>query len=90
MKGLKNILSIQDIKTLPEQILNILYKSIAVNTTAFEGEPKIGKHNFIGSKIETALLQLLLGLGVNYKHLKEDAKIIQFYPFSSERKAMSL
>ncbi|CAG8725265.1 11539_t:CDS:2, partial [Cetraspora pellucida] len=53
-------------------------------------EPKNGKINFIGSKTETALLQLLLDLGINYKQLKEDAKIIQFYPFSSERKAMGL
>ncbi|CAG8635426.1 4070_t:CDS:2, partial [Racocetra persica] len=54
------------------------------------GEPKNGKINFIGSKTETALLQLLLDLGVNYKILKDDAKIVQFYPFSSERKAMGL
>ncbi|CAG8484851.1 15678_t:CDS:2, partial [Racocetra fulgida] len=54
------------------------------------GGPKNGKINFMGSKPETALLQFLLDLGVNYKHLKEDAKTIQFYPFSSERKTMGL
>ncbi|CAG8462122.1 26034_t:CDS:2 [Dentiscutata erythropus] len=87
----KNISSMEDIKNLPDPILEILYKSIAINTTAFEGEPKNGKPNFVGSKTETALLQLLLDLDVtNYKQLKEDAKIIQFYPFGSERKAMGL
>ncbi|RIB09099.1 hypothetical protein C2G38_1981810 [Gigaspora rosea] len=87
MEGSNNI---SDIKNLPEPILDILYKSIAINTTAFEGEPKNGKPNFVGSKTETALLQLLLDLNVDYKQLKEDAKVTQVYPFGSERKAMGL
>ncbi|CAG8652692.1 34365_t:CDS:2 [Gigaspora margarita] len=87
IEGSKNL---SDIKNLPEPILEILYKSIAINTTAFEGEPKNGKPNFVGSKTETALLQLLLDLDVDYKQLKEDAKVTQIYPFGSERKAMGL
>nr|CAG8460801.1 2678_t:CDS:2 [Entrophospora candida] len=80
------------VKELPTESLKLLEESIAINSTAFEGE-KLGdgKINFVGSKIDAALLNLLYDLNLeNYKSLRESSKIQQIYPFGSERKAMGI
>nr|CAG8461010.1 11108_t:CDS:2 [Entrophospora candida] len=80
------------VKELPTESLKLLEESIAINSTAFEGE-KLGdgKINFVGSKIDAALLSLLYDLNLeNYKSLRESSKIQQIYPFGSERKAMGI
>ncbi|CAI2161661.1 17506_t:CDS:2 [Funneliformis geosporum] len=89
---LNHPIPLQQLKSkLPEDIINFLNESIAINSSAFEGELENGKRTFVGSKTETALLGFLLDLDLdNIKSLRENAEIIQLFPFSSERKAMGV
>lgn len=71
---------------------NLLNASIAINSTAFEGTDEHGAlGGFVGSKTETALLSFARTQGwPDYKKTREEAKVIQMVPFSSERKAMGV
>ncbi|KAI8079650.1 PMCA-type calcium-translocating P-type ATPase [Gilbertella persicaria] len=74
----------------PKQVLNIINQSIAVNSTAFEGENEKGEPCFVGNKTETALLQFSRDVKAeHYDTLRTRWPIEQVYPFSSERKAMA-
>ncbi len=79
----------QHISPALQQLLN---ESVAINSTAFEGEDEHGeKGGFVGSKTETALLAFAKNLGwAGYKQTREAAQIVQMIPFSSERKAMGV
>lgn len=44
---------------------------------------------FIGSTTECAMLGFIEKLGGNYDEIRQKLKIVQLYPFSSERKRMS-
>ncbi|KAJ4339436.1 plasma membrane calcium [Ascochyta clinopodiicola] len=68
----------------------LLVQSIAINSTAFEGEEE-GRHVFIGSKTETALLQLAkdhLGL-VSLSETRDNEEIVYMMPFDSSKKCMA-
>ena len=67
-----------------KETLDHLNNNIAINASAFQE----GK-DFIGNKTETALLQWQLSMGFDYKPVRQNAKIIELYPFSSLRKSMS-
>ncbi len=70
---------------------DLLLKSIAINSTAFEGEVD-GEKTFIGSKTETALLifaKELLGMGAVSEE-RSNVKILQLIPFDSGRKCMGV
>jgi len=75
---------------LSTEARDILLQSIAVNSTAFEGEED-GKHTFIGSKTETALLSFArehLGMGpINVE--RKNVNVVQMFPFDSSRKCMA-
>jgi Ca2+-transporting ATPase len=67
----------------------LLTQSIAVNSTAFEGEEN-GQKTFIGSKTETALLVMAkdhLALA-NVAEERSNTEIVQLIPFDSARKCM--
>ncbi|GES96174.1 calcium-translocating P-type ATPase [Rhizophagus clarus] len=90
---LKKPISLKEINSkIPQDILQLLNESIAINSTAFEGEIENGKRTFIGSKTETALLGFLLDLipDNDIKSLRENARIVQLFPFNSERKSMGV
>ncbi|KAJ9644673.1 plasma membrane calcium [Coniosporium apollinis] len=76
--------------TLSPDVRFLLEQSIAINSTAFEGEED-GKPAFIGSKTETALLNFArqnLGMGpVSVE--RSNANIVQLVPFDSGRKCMA-
>jgi Ca2+-transporting ATPase len=75
---------------LSPEVRTILLQSIAINSTAFEGEED-GKLTFIGSKTETALLSFAkdyLAMGPVSKE-RANANIIQVFPFDSSRKCMA-
>ena len=80
----------QFVASLHEDIKVLLVQSIAVNSTAFEGEQD-GHEAFIGSKTETALLSFArdyLAMGpVNEE--RSNANIVQMVPFDSGRKCMA-
>lgn len=76
---------------LCDPIKDILLKSIALNSTAFEGEVD-GVKTFIGSKTETALLLFArehLGMGP-VSEIRESATTLQLIPFDSGRKCMGI
>jgi Ca2+-transporting ATPase len=68
---------------------SIITQSVAINSTAFEGEEE-GKPTFIGSKTETALLQLArdhLGLQ-SLSAARSNETVMQMFPFDSGKKCM--
>jgi Ca2+-transporting ATPase len=68
---------------------NLLIQSIAINSTAFEGEEN-GQRAFIGSKTETALLSLArdhLGMCAVAEE-RAGTEVVQLIPFDSSRKCM--
>ncbi|KAH6900719.1 hypothetical protein B0T10DRAFT_471444 [Thelonectria olida] len=76
---------------LSAPVKELLLKSIALNSTAFEGEVD-GQQTFIGSKTETALLMFAkahLGMGPVSEE-RENAKTLQLIPFDSGRKCMGI
>jgi P-type Ca2+ transporter type 2C len=79
---------------LPEHLIGLLRDSIALNSTAFEGKDGQGHDIFIGSKTETALLEMAkIHLGMDdVATERENAKTreIQLFPFNSERKSMGV
>ncbi|KAI4130376.1 MAG: hypothetical protein LQ347_003407 [Umbilicaria vellea] len=71
---------------------NVLLQSIAINSTAFEGEDEDGKPTFIGSKTEVALLVMAkaqLGMGPVAEE-RAGAGVVQLIPFDSNRKCMGV
>ena len=68
----------------------MLKTSIALNSTAFEAEED-GKHVFVGSKTETALLSFgdaFLDMG-HVSQERANAHVVQMIPFDSGRKCMA-
>lgn len=77
-------------KQLSATVRNLIIKSIALNSTAFE-EDKDGQKEFVGSKTEVALLQLAkdyFGMDVAMERASEE--IVQLIPFDSSRKCMGI
>ncbi|POR37192.1 Calcium-transporting ATPase [Tolypocladium paradoxum] len=75
--------------SLPSTTKQVIVQSIAINSTAFEGEED-GKPTFIGSKTETALLQLAkdhLGLQA-LAETRANEHVVQMMPFDSGKKCM--
>ncbi|KAI9376134.1 cation-transporting atpase [Aspergillus egyptiacus] len=67
----------------------MIIESVAINSTAFEGEEN-GVFGFVGSKTETALLGFardVLGMG-SLAEERANATIVQLMPFDSGRKCM--
>ncbi|KAI0396608.1 putative calcium P-type ATPase [Xylariaceae sp. FL0594] len=78
-------------KSLDSKVHRLLLDSIALNSTAFEGESN-GEETFIGSKTETALLLYArdhMGMGPISEE-RANAKFVQKIPFDSGRKCMGV
>lgn len=79
------------VSTLSSATKDLLVNSIALNSTAFEGEVD-GESTFIGSKTETALLILAkehLAMGPVSEE-RANAKVLHLIPFDSGRKCMGV
>jgi Ca2+-transporting ATPase len=79
----------QLLSALYAQFRELAKESIAINTTAFEGEEN-GKPVFIGTKTETALLDWArqdLGLGPLATE-RANYPLVELFPFNSRRKCM--
>lgn len=83
----------QSISTWASQVTpaakELIIQTVAINSTAFEGEEE-GKPVFVGSKTETALLQLAkdhLGL-VSLSETRDAAQVVHMFPFDSGKKCM--
>ncbi|KAK1995061.1 calcium-translocating P-type ATPase [Colletotrichum falcatum] len=77
--------------TVPRAARELIVQSVAVNSTAFEGQEEDGRPTFIGSKTEMALLQLAkdhLGLQ-SLAEARANEQVVQMLPFDSARKCMA-
>ena len=86
----EDVSTVNLISMLNQDVRSLLKQSITVNSTAFEGEQQ-GKHTFVGSKTETALLSFArdyLGMGPISQE-RSNANIVQLLPFDSARKYMA-
>ncbi|KAI0965792.1 calcium-translocating P-type ATPase [Xylaria arbuscula] len=75
---------------LPQGIKDVLVQSVAINSTAFEGEDA-GEFTFIGSKTETALLGWAkdhLGMHQPLAELRANEPTVHMMPFDSSKKCM--
>jgi len=71
-------------------VRDLIIKSVALNSTAFE-EEREGRKQFIGSKTEVALLQMAKDyFGMDLISERGSAEIIQLVPFDSARKCMGI
>jgi P-type Ca2+ transporter type 2C len=73
---------------LSPKFKDLLLQSIAINSTAFEGDDD---QDFIGSKTETALLlfaKAYLGMG-SVSEERANANVVEVFPFDSARKCMA-
>ena len=80
--------SSQFAQRLTAQQKRLLIESIAINSTAFEGDG--GEFGFVGSKTETALLGFaknVLGMS-SLSQERTSAQLVQMLPFDSSRKCM--
>ncbi|KAH7384321.1 hypothetical protein DE146DRAFT_622163 [Phaeosphaeria sp. MPI-PUGE-AT-0046c] len=80
--------SSQFAQRLNSQQSRLLIESIAINSTAFEGDG--GEFGFVGSKTETALLGFAkntLGM-TSLSQERSSAQVVQLLPFDSGRKCM--
>ncbi|KAF4895030.1 Calcium-transporting ATPase 2 [Colletotrichum viniferum] len=74
---------------LPTATKKLIVQSVAINSTAFEGEED-GQATFIGSKTETALLQFAkdhLGMQA-LAETRANEEVAQMMPFDSSKKCM--
>ncbi|GES58419.1 calcium-transporting ATPase 2 [Aspergillus terreus] len=77
-------------KQCSPKVRDLVLKSIAINSTAFE-EERDGLKEFIGSKTEVALLQLAKDcLGMDVTAERASAEVVQLIPFDSARKCMGV
>ncbi|KAI0856086.1 calcium-translocating P-type ATPase [Xylaria cubensis] len=74
---------------LPQKTKDALIQSVAINSTAFEGEDA-GQFAFIGSKTETALLQWAKDhMGMQpLSELRANEQTVHIMPFDSSKKCM--
>lgn len=88
---MENSVTISEVsKQLSPQVRDLIVKSVALNSTAFEQEQE-GYKQFIGSKTEVALLQLARDhLGMDLVSERGSAEIVQLIPFDSARKCMGV
>ncbi|KAL2266095.1 hypothetical protein VTJ83DRAFT_5447 [Remersonia thermophila] len=87
----KEVTAPELVRSLSPDVKDLLLKSIALNSTAFEGDDN-GEATFIGSKTETALLIMArehLGMGP-VSELRASAKTLHLIPFDSARKCMGV
>lgn len=70
------------------KILALICKSVNVNSTAVEELTDSNKMIFSGSKTEIAILNVTKAFGHSYVHDREQAEIVELYPFSSDAKTM--
>ncbi|KAI8818278.1 uncharacterized protein EV422DRAFT_176948 [Fimicolochytrium jonesii] len=80
---------LKDMYNERKELLQFMTLGVNINSTASEGKNKDGETVFNGSKTEIALLNLTKGLGFPYQPDRDNTKVVDLQPFSSERKRMS-
>ncbi|KAK3357895.1 putative calcium transporting P-type ATPase [Lasiosphaeria hispida] len=88
--GLSGIPTSRFASSIGSDMRKLLFHSIAINSTAFQGEQD-GKTAFIGSKTEAALLTFAaerLGM-TSLQEERANANVAEIFPFDSRRKYMA-
>ncbi|KAI6112800.1 hypothetical protein F5141DRAFT_1063146 [Pisolithus sp. B1] len=77
---------------LSPQLRKLFNVAVAVNFAAFEDKEWDSETTvFVGSKTEMGMLSFAKELGrENYREVRQNANMIQMFPFSSERKVMDV
>lgn len=86
----QNQMKVDDVKFYDENIpVGVVHEGMAVNSTAsIDFSDKSGLQ-VLGNPTEGALLLWLYAKGVDYRILREQAKVLEELPFSTERKYMA-
>lgn len=84
----QNEMRVSDVWVAPEVDDNLLYRSIAINSTA-SVEDNNGKIEVIGNPTEGALLLWLKERDIDYATLRSMAEVKQELPFTTENKYMA-
>ena len=84
----QNEMRVSDVWVAPEVDDNLLYQSIAINSTA-SVEDNNGKIEVIGNPTEGALLLWLKERDIDYATLRSMAEVKQELPFTTENKYMA-
>ncbi len=86
----QNQMKVKDIKiyanTVSESVIN---EGMAVNSTASIDFSDISKPQVLGNPTEGALLLWLNEKGIDYQSLRENVKVLEELPFSTDRKYMA-
>lgn len=86
----QNQMKVDEIKVYADKLdSNIIYEGLAVNSTAALDFSDNKKPQVLGNPTEGALLLWLKNKGVDYRTLRDSAKVIEELPFSTERKYMA-
>ncbi len=80
---------LQDQQLGDSQLSRFITEGVAVNSTAFLDFSNPDKAKALGNPTEAALLLWLHKNGINYLDLRENVRIIDSLPFSTERKMMA-
>ena len=86
----QNQMKVDDIKVYAKNIAeSIINEGLAVNSTASIDFSNEKKPEVLGNPTEGALLLWLNAKGIDYRALRDSAKVIEELPFSTERKYMA-
>ena len=86
----QNQMKVDDIKVFAKNIAeSVINEGLAVNSTASIDFSNEKKPEVLGNPTEGALLLWLNGKGVDYRALRDSAKVVEELPFSTERKYMA-
>ncbi|XP_074286529.1 putative calcium-transporting ATPase 11, plasma membrane-type [Silene latifolia] len=86
----KDIRSNDVVKSISNNVHNVLFQAIFLNTGSEVVKGDDGKPKILGTPTETAILELGLLLGGDYNTLQNNSKIVKVEPFNSIRKKMSV
>lgn len=86
----QNQMKVDDIKVYAKNIAeSIINEGLAVNSTASIDFSNEKKPEVLGNPTEGALLLWLKAKGIDYRTLRDSAKVVEELPFSTERKYMA-
>ena len=86
----QNQMKVDEIKVYAKNVTeDIINEGLAVNSTASIDFSDAKKPQVLGNPTEGALLLWLNGKGVDYRTIRENTKVVEELPFSTERKYMA-
>lgn len=77
---------------MAENVADLVVENIVLNSTAEVQPPAsgVGLSDHVGSKTECGLLQLAMDMGKHYHEMRVSSVRPKMFPFSSDKKRMSV